>query len=158
MGSKAIKMKDSKGNSIYPCPYYPVGSIYLSVNSINPANFFGGEWEQINGRFLVGAGTPKQNNYLSLGKISDEQLKWNFEAGIMGGEYSHKLTINEMPEHNHVNYPARWMQLGYQGGGTMWGYTADSWEPTQMLKSAGGNQSHNNMPPYFVVYMWKRIA
>ena len=23
---------------------------------------------------------------------------------------------------------------------------------------SGGSQPHNNMPPYLVVYMWKRIA
>lgn len=158
MGSKAIKMKDSKGNSIYPCPYYPVGSIYLSVNSINPTNFFGGEWERIRGRFLIGAGSPEQNTYTGHGTISDDELKFSFSPNTSGGEYKHKLSTGEMPTHNHNNYASRWMQLGYQGGGTMWGYSADSWADPQLLKSAGGDEAHNNIPPYFVVYMWKRIA
>jgi hypothetical protein len=56
MGNKAVKFKDSSGNAVYPCPYYPVGSIYMSVNNINPTNFFGGTWEQIKDRFLLSAG------------------------------------------------------------------------------------------------------
>lgn len=31
---------------------YPVGSVYISMNSTSPASLFGGEWTQINGRFL----------------------------------------------------------------------------------------------------------
>lgn len=35
---------------------YPVGSIYISVNSVSPATLFGGTWEQIQDRFLLSAG------------------------------------------------------------------------------------------------------
>lgn len=36
---------------------YPVGSIYMSVNSTNPDELFGGTWEQIQGRFLLEQGS-----------------------------------------------------------------------------------------------------
>lgn len=35
---------------------YPVGSIYVSVNSTNPGTIFGGTWEQIKDRFILAAG------------------------------------------------------------------------------------------------------
>lgn len=35
---------------------YPVGSIYISTNSISPASFLGGSWTQITGQFLLAAG------------------------------------------------------------------------------------------------------
>lgn len=118
---------------------YPVGSIYMSVNEVNPGTLFGGEWEQIKDRFLLACGDTYSN-------------------GSTGGEATHKLTVDEMPSHNHKNYNARWSQLGYQSGGGMWGFSADSAEEPQILKAVGGNQEHNNMPPYLAVYMWKRVS
>lgn len=34
---------------------YPVGAVYMSMNSTNPGTLFGGTWEQVQGKFLLGA-------------------------------------------------------------------------------------------------------
>lgn len=62
--------------------FYPVGSIYISVNSTNPDALFGGTWEQIQEKFLLSAGETHK-------------------AGTTGGEFTHTLTTAEMPSHNH---------------------------------------------------------
>lgn len=142
MGSKAVKFKDNSGNAVYPCPYYPVGSIYMSVNNINPANFFGGTWEQIKDRFLLACGSTYSN-------------------GSTGGEASHQLTVNEMPSHEHgfalaidggseIANKDRVALNGY--GNSRW------WSNAHRFDKTGGNQAHNNMPPYLAVYVWKRTA
>lgn len=124
---------------------YPVGSIYMSVNSTNPTNLFGGTWEQIQGKFLFG-------------------MDSSYPAGSTGGEITHKLTYNEMPEHTHPMYVAN-----YGGDGT-WtpdegSYLVDSvtgnkttWWARLAMGYAGGGAAHNNMPPYLAVYIWKRTA
>lgn len=61
---------------------YPIGAIYLSVSPINPSELFGGTWEQLKDKFLIGA--------------SD-----NYPVSSIGGETQHKLTIAEMPTHSH---------------------------------------------------------
>ena len=127
---------------------YPVGSIYLSVESTSPASLFGGSWERIEDRFLLAAGD-------------------SYSVGDTGGEATHTLTTSEMPEHNHIigNKP------GSGGTPQIWfnqwdWYLKDVWyqfySGTTTLGSCtrtnGGGQSHNNMPPYYTVYMWKRVA
>ena len=135
MDSKGIKMKDNEGNKFYPCPYYPIGSIYLSVNNINPANYFGGSWEQIENVFLLAC----SNKY---------------KAGSTGGEETHTLTVNEMPRHNHLMTFYSGNPGGFQSGQQV--------APTNGMQRntelAGGDQPHNNMPPYLAVYMWKRVT
>ena len=129
---------------------YPVGSIYMSVNSTSPASLFGGTWERIKDRFLLASGDTHA-------------------AGSTGGEEQHKLTISELPPHNHAVAP-----LGAKGG-TNGNYEAPdkygAMSGADTLNLSGGNafyvrntsivgerQAHNNMPPYLTVYMWQRTA
>lgn len=63
---------------------FPLGAIYMSVNSTNPSELFGGVWEALENRFLLGASS-------------------SYPVGSTGGEVNHTLTISEMPTHNHEN-------------------------------------------------------
>ena len=133
---------------------YPVGSIYMSVNSTNPKNLFGGTWEQIQGRFLFG-------------------MNSSYPAGSTGGEITHKLTQGEMPKHNHdglyYSYIATKNLITLNSGTVSyhvpWGssdYAGDCGPGTGKAElvtgEVGGGQAHNNMPPYLSVYIWKRTA
>lgn len=74
---------DADGNVNMMLAVYPVGSIYMSVNPTNPNSLFGGTWEALDqGRVLIGAGAAHP-------------------AGETGGEETHVLTPDEMPEHTH---------------------------------------------------------
>lgn len=119
---------------------YSVGCIYMSTNSTSPASLFGGTWEQLKDRFLLGAGD-------------------SYNSGDAGGEAEHTLIINEMPNHNHQEF------LHFQSGGDASMYAYYSYYNygggeaySGITSSTGGGQAHNNMPPYLVVYMWKRVA
>ena len=73
-----FKVEDVNYNKIYP-----VGSIYMSINSTNPSTLFGGEWEQIEDTFLLACGTSYSN-------------------GATGGSATVTLTENQMPSHTHI--------------------------------------------------------
>ena len=118
---------------------YPIGSIYLSTNSNSPSTFLGGTWERIQDKFLLASGST-------------------YSAGSTGGEATHTLTTSEMPKHKHgVGY------VGSGANGIYAGMPGTSKEPTNynnelFINYAGGDQPHNNMPPYLAVYVWKRTA
>lgn len=122
---------------------YPVGAIYLSVNNINPNTLFGfGSWEQIKDTFLLAAGDA-------------------YSAGSIGGEAAHTLTTEEIPAHTHTfNRHQLWRNETVPESGESDGYGVNNKTLTvysDNTSSIGGNQAHNNMPPYLSVYMWKRI-
>ncbi len=131
----ALKSQNSKIDSIWS-KIYPVGSIYISTSPTNPSTLFGGSWSQITGRFLLAAGS-------------------GYSAGSTGGEATHVLTQNEMPNHAHSWWMYNFTQVGGTGGGA--GVLAGG-TTSQTTGSSGGGAAHNNMPPYYVVYMWHRTA
>lgn len=73
---------------------YPIGSIYMSVNNINPSTLFGGVWEQINNRFLLASGDYSSG--LAGGATSATTS--NNGAKSTGGT---ALNINQIPSHTH---------------------------------------------------------
>lgn len=62
---------------------YPIGSIYLTLNPDNPATYFGGVWEQIQGKFLLSADS-------------------SHGAGSTGGSFNKTLSTDNLPSHNHA--------------------------------------------------------
>lgn len=143
---------------------YPVGSIYMSVESTSPATLFGGTWSQLQNRFLLGAGS-------------------SYTAGNTGGAATVTLTTSQMPAHTHTftgtaashthtlkNKKTTWGSSGssnvvidstsssYSSLVNVTNVNSTSITPKGTNSSTGGGGSHNNMPPYLVVYMWKRTA
>lgn len=146
---------------------YPVGSIYMSVNSTNPETIFGGTWARITDCFLLASGNI-------------------YAPGTTGGEANHTLSVNEIPAHGHPVFV--WDSAGTMGnayyyngtsqvthsGARLYSSSASSWiaggstanaagsglgDPSGTTNISGGNGgAHNNMPPYLAVYVWQRTA
>ena len=116
---------------------YPIGSVYINVGDVNPAILFGGTWERLGGRFLLGADST-------------------YAAGSTGGEAAHTLTVDEMPKHNHEidNLNASGNSTPFM---TVQAQDKKGYGGNVQTMFAGGGKPHNNMPPYLAVCMWKRV-
>ena len=121
---------------------FPIGAIYQSTGSTSPASLFGGSWERIQGRFLLGTSS-------------------SYKVSSTGGESTHTLTINEMPKHNHTannNLSQKlYFTTGYGNLGSAGGQLI-SILSLMNVSAQGGNAAHNNMPPYYAVGIWRRTA
>ena len=116
---------------------YPVGSIYMSVNSTSPASLFGGTWVALQDRFLLGAGNTYSGGATGGATSHEHLLPFGYSSSNFY-TYSDYLALDG----NIRN--VRSTSAGSQGQTT----------PTYRYESSGAS----SMPPYLAVYMWKRTA
>lgn len=141
------------------------GMIYQSVSPTSPAELFGGTWERITGKFLLGA-TDDGSTGTALLKTS------SVAAGSSGGEAEHQLSVAEMPSHTHTQnshgHNVGYRNISDQSGSTSrrhgpYGQSSDNTgnigtaTTTATNQSTGGGGTHNTMPPFLAVYIWKCI-
>ena len=121
---------------------HPVGTPYASENPTSPAELYGGTWERIEGRFIMGA--------------SD-----TYPAGSTGGSATHTQTGAELSPHEHL--------IGSNTTGDM-NIPAWSWisEMTQISSEkniyqtysmrSGDGKPMDILNPYYSMYIWRRVA
>lgn len=152
---KAVYLKDNNNNKVVTVPYYRVGDLFLTTIATNPSNYLGGKWELFGpGRCLVCVDTS-DSDFNTVKKT--------------GGEKTHKLTVNEMPSHNHQyeditgnrSLNGQFGRSGYYESEAYMGVTnsviayADA---NFRMTYVGGSESHNNLQPYITCYVWIRTA
>lgn len=112
---------------------YPVGSIYISLNSTSPGTLFGfGRWEALPaGKMLLAQGD-------------------NYKAGSTGGEKEHTLTIPEMPAHSHGHNTGNGGRHSHDRG-TM-NIIADFWAAVGKTNGATGATSYDEQGEAYTVW------
>ncbi len=123
---------------------YEVGELYLTTSELSPAERFGGTWEKIQGKFLFGATDA-------------------VAAGTEGGAQSVTLTRENLPIHTHQLYNSS--QVGSAVYNTYGRYAVMSDEIVQAYREpytmSDIGLTYNDpiriLPPYFAVYIWRRI-
>ena len=152
------------------CPY-EVGDILVTMNETDPAlRWPGTTWVVFApGRVLIGAGKGTDINGTSM----------EFKVGATGGEYSHQLTVGEMPSHNHWITPnvAQWaaassrnssnqsiapqMKVGESGlaSGQDGCFFADRLiDSLRYTSTNGSTQKHQIIQPFSACFLYKRIS
>lgn len=110
---------------------YPVGSVYITYNNVNPGTFLGGTWERFGqGRTLVGEGTG-----------NDGSTSMSFTANSTGGIYNHSMVRDDI---GYIYYGALLNSNGNQIGV----HDHDGKMKTKIPL----------LQPYITVYFWRRTA
>lgn len=149
---------------------YPIGSIYMSVNDVDPSTFLGGTWERWGqGRVPVGVDT------------SDTDFA---TAGQEGGEKNTTLGLANLPKHQHVigvdkpdggrRLITTWISNLNSTTFKDWNYTSSptqssiiqtrSYQSIAYISAKTGEAGSdpttpiNNLQPYITCYMWKRTV
>lgn len=95
-------------------------------------------------RFIVGAASSVSGAGLTVKPV-----------GAQGGEESHLLSLGEMPIHNHSYYALVNNNGWWANGFSNTGFSPNQWWPLKPndnpTGNSGGNQPHNNMPPYYAL-------
>ena len=129
---------------------YPVGSIYMSVNTVSPSILFGfGVWEKIEDKFLLGSGTNYANG--STGGSADAIIVSHSHKSSAAGEYI--VTSEENTANN--------TKVAYSASGNRWvdGQPSQShFHHRTNTNTVGEDGTNKNMPPYLAVNIWKRTA
>lgn len=139
--AKAVWLKQGS-EKYYPAPYWPIGSIYISVVNTNPSQWFDGVWESFgSGRVLVGVDTT--------------QTEFNQVLKAGGSKYmqKHRHFVTHEGGEAHVTL-----------GDSTWGWSSGVIPTTgnnagsHIITEYQGEGNSQNLQPYITVYMWRRVS
>lgn len=167
---------------------YPVGSIYFSVNNIDPSILFGGIWQQISDCFLLGAGKVaagktggKESITIKTENMPSHSHTVNSHTHSIA-EHSHTASSESAGTHTHGVYyrtdnttGGSTQRVGSSGTNSGTHKTDSAGAHSHTIKvqkggptatgtakpgtnTVGGDKAISIMPPYLAVYMWKRIS
>lgn len=137
----------TQGTAADPLTIYPIGSIYMTFANVSPAELFGGQWEQIKDKFLLASGDTYENGNTG-GSVNHIHTLDNGYAKIA---YTGDALYNK----TKVDYTREWQNDNRR----MYPVNNETYSAVvSSLTELGGNtDSADNMPPYLVVNVWKRI-
>lgn len=158
-----VEFSDTSGNNVRASGVlttdliteaFPVGSVFISVVSTNPATLLGyGTWASFGaGRVMVG---------LDAGQTEFDTVEET------GGAKTHTLTQAQIPNAQFALRTVSGFSINVDAGATgsvlriaydAIGAAANGTAGQLIVDNGGGSESHNNLQPYIVCYFWKRTA
>lgn len=157
--SKAIRFRNRNNEPIYVCPYYPIGSIYLSVTNLDPGTIFGGKWEQIKDKFLLCCGStyPAGSTGGSTSHYHGYRIGYYPYYGVLIGEDNRGIMAYDYAT---TTWKYGESDSGLPGSGTGNNAIVDKSVSKSSAKYStyATTQATSNIPPYIAIYVWKRVS
>ncbi len=131
----------------------PIGTVKMMGNEVKPSETIGGTWIQTcQGRNPIGVGTTKDVNNVSK----------TFQLGATGGEFVHKITVEETAPHNHgqhiINDGGNTTGKTYRCDYVTDGLAVSVYPQNIETMTTGGGKAMNIVSPFQAFYFWMRTA
>lgn len=139
---------------------HPVGSIFLSTDGTEPAELYGGTWEQIKDVFLLGASDtyPAGSTGGSATHEHEYKLLFMWRLGALVGyptsaiaAYNYKT--QSWNDNNEKVDDGQYV-LANDGFSSTYGEKPNG----ETYSVTGNTASSSSIPPYYSVYIWRRVA
>ncbi len=155
---------------------YPVGSVYMNMTSnVDPATFLGfGTWSLFSQGTLLAGFNASDGSFDKVGygqntsnrtgtktvTLTQAQMYHNHQWNKrISDSYTERNFIEMTPAENNnrdVSFDSAGNQQDYSDPYELRQNTFTS--VNQDVTGSTNTASHENMPPYFVVYMWRRVS
>ena len=163
---------------------YPVGSIYISVNNVSPVDSIGGTWEKIEDKFLKGVSSNESpsnvggtnSHYHKVMMAFPEYSGWsNIAVGTPEGGYTPSSGIVDVAK-KLQGYTVtgssgstlffKRLEPWHRGDSGTANYTSPIMAANRALvvrntyvnTQEGTTSIESNLPPYYAVFIYQRIA
>lgn len=134
---------------------YPIGTVYMSFNGASPASLFGGSWTQLKSKFLLASsntatssGTPMYNSTTTGGSADAVTVEHTHNFVGTGGDWAQYDASMLYRYNSGATYANPSLNHGSYGSSS----------GSVSIATAGESGEGKNMPPYQVVYMWRRVS
>ena len=138
---------------------HPVGSIFLSTSDVEPAGLYGGTWERIEGKFIMGASDtyPAGSTGGNVTHSHNYGVQAPYYYGTIVGEDGAAFKIADYSSDGSVS-----MASGYSSGTDTVKVNAQLIASyvdriCTLLKATAKVSYESSLPPYYSVYIWRRI-
>jgi hypothetical protein len=140
---------------------HPVGSIYQTISPENPAvTFGGGTWERIENRFIMGASDtyPAGSTGGSTAHEHEYKLEFMWLFGALVGYPTSAITTynykTQSWDDNNKKVNDGQYTLANDGFSSTYGEKPGG----ETYSVTGNTASSSSIPPYYSVYIWRRVA
>lgn len=140
---------------------HPIGSLYISENATSPAELYGGTWERIEGKFIMGASDtyPAGSTGGSATHYHDYKIKFSWNNGAVVGY--HQSTISPYNYQTGSYYLSEGDNDKVGEGYTLVNTAASNASGERQCSdyaTHGSTSSSDTLNPYYSMYIWRRVA
>lgn len=132
---------------------HPIGSIYQSIDNTDPSILFGGTWERIEGRFIMGASDTYPAGSTGGSSTHTHDVSGNAAIGVVSNTTAYDSSGAKISEEFPIGLYAHTHEYDspFDRGNA-------SYSTMKCIKTKGNANEQSNMPPYVAVYVWRRVA